>query len=112
MRDTMKSDTHHDVLIDHACVTGAVRARGSVVVAREACCVASSVDAGRVVVAGGMKGSVRATHEVRLQAGACFTGDCAADSLVVDEGAIIEGGFFEIGRARLRDRPQRSGTPH
>jgi cytoskeletal protein CcmA (bactofilin family) len=107
MRDTMSSDMHHDVLIDHACVTGTVRALGSVVVAREACCVASRIDAGRVVVAGGMKGSVRATNDVRLQAGACFTGDCAADTLVVDEGAIIEGGFFEIGRTRLRNRSQR-----
>lgn len=95
---------HHDVLIDHACVTGAVQANGAVVVARDGCCVASNIDAGRVVVAGGMKGSVRARQDVRLQAGSCFSGDCAADKLIVDEGAIIEGGFFEIGRARLQSR--------
>jgi cytoskeletal protein CcmA (bactofilin family) len=95
---------HHDVLIDHACVTGAVKARGAVVVARDGCCVAANIDANRVVVAGGMKGHVKARNEVRLHAGACFSGDCVADKLIVDEGAVIEGGFFEIGRARLQQR--------
>ncbi|MGP1347624.1 MAG: polymer-forming cytoskeletal protein [Phycisphaerales bacterium] len=98
---------HHDVLIDHACVTGAVKARGSVVVARDGCCVASTIDASSVRVAGGVKGAVSATRDVRIEAGACFAGDCSADSLVVDEGAVIEGGFFEIGRARLRSSSPR-----
>jgi cytoskeletal protein CcmA (bactofilin family) len=73
---------------------------GKVTVERKAKAVTRSVEAcDGVDVLGILEAKVHSHGAVYVAAGARMKGDCEAQSLVVERGAVIEGGFFRIGVA-------------
>lgn len=106
-RDEPETETHDgtmDLVVRAAVVGHTLTTDGRLVVPRDGCCVASRIEAaGGVDIRGGFKGEVVSRGRVYLHKGACWNGGCDADTLVVEEGAVIDGGFFVIGRDRLTE---------
>ncbi|MBM4192925.1 MAG: polymer-forming cytoskeletal protein [Gemmatimonadetes bacterium] len=65
-----------------------------------------NVTAGEVVVGGAVEGSVAATERLELQATAAVQGDIATRSIVVLEGARING-LVRMGETAVRAEPLR-----
>jgi cytoskeletal protein CcmA (bactofilin family) len=61
----------------------------------------------RLAVSGTIKGSVHATERVELHAGARVFADIHTPTLVVEEGAVIQGPV-ESGPPRAEDSPRRA----
>ena len=71
---------------------------GKVTVEKKAKAITRSVEACEgVEILGILEAKVTSHGPVYLAAGARMKGDCEAQSLVVEPGAVIEGGFFRIG---------------
>lgn len=76
----------------HGRFEGSIRARNDVFVADQAD-VDATVNAGRVVIAGLMKGTIRCEARFEVLPTGRVTGDVHSPTLVVHEGAIITGQF-------------------
>lgn len=73
---------------------------GTVQVRRKARLVASTVEAGAgVQVLGSLAGNVTTAGPMHIGPYGRFKGDCKAAALIVDYGARIDGGYFEIAGA-------------
>jgi cytoskeletal protein CcmA (bactofilin family) len=83
---------------DAGSYTGRLVTCGSVTIHSRARTVTRSVEAGRGVhIEGVLEAKVCSGGTIKISPGARVKGDCEARSLVVEAGAIIEGGFFRIG---------------
>ncbi len=85
---------------DAGSYTGRLVTCGTVTIHSRARTVTRSVEAGKGVhIEGVLEAKVCSGGTVTISPGARVKGDCEARSLVVEAGAIIEGGFFRIGAA-------------
>lgn len=79
-------------------MSGRLYTCGKVTIHKKARAVTRQVEAGGgVEVDGVLEAKVNSGGTVVVGAKARVKGDCSAPSLVVEEGAVIEGGFFRIG---------------
>jgi hypothetical protein len=87
-----------DLLVRDSGYSGRLITCGRVRVERQARAVTRTVCASEAVeVLGTLEASVTSHGTVYVASGARMKGDCRADALVVDRGAVIDGGFFRIG---------------
>ncbi|MCX5689695.1 MAG: polymer-forming cytoskeletal protein [Planctomycetota bacterium] len=85
---------------DAGSYTGRLVTCGTVTIHSRARTVTRSVEAGKGVhIEGVLEAKVCSGGTITISPGARVKGDCEARSLVVEAGAIIEGGFFRIGAA-------------
>jgi cytoskeletal protein CcmA (bactofilin family) len=74
-------------------VEGSVRSRSELVVG-EGGVVEGEIEVARCVVGGEVRGTIRATEQVLLHAGAKVWADIHAPALVMEDGAFLEGGVM------------------
>lgn len=87
-----------DLAVRDAGWNGKLSTCGVVKVERRGRAIARSVEAGGgLVIEGQLEAKVSSGGPVRIGPGGTLKGDCDATSLVVQPGAVIEGGFFRIG---------------
>lgn len=98
-----------DVVVSHAQWNGAIQTDGCVHIARGAQYRASSLHVTEHLHVEGKveSNSVACGGTAYFAATAHWKGDCRAATLIVEEGAIIEGGYFEIGASRSAAQPSR-----
>lgn len=87
-----------DLTVRDAGWNGKLSTCGRVLVQRKGRAIARSVEAGDGVdVEGTLEAKIASQGTVRIGKTGRLKGDCVAQSLVVEAGAVIEGGFFRIG---------------
>lgn len=97
-----------DITIERGCSLSSVETCGRLRIGRRATLLAKSIVAvGGVTVEGRLEGSVTCRGTVRIGKRARWKGDCAAGALVVEPGALIEGGRFRVGAP---SEPREPGT--
>lgn len=85
---------------DSGSYTGRLVTCGTVTIHSRARTVTRAVEAGKGVhIEGVLEAKVCSGGTISIAPGARVKGDCEARSLVVEAGAIIEGGFFRIGES-------------
>lgn len=83
---------------DAGSYTGRLVTCGTVTIHSKARTVTRTVEAGKGVnVAGVLEAKICSGGTIKIAPGGRIKGDCQARSLIVEEGAVIEGGFFRIG---------------
>jgi len=93
-----------DIIIKGQHASRRVETCGIVFVEKKSQLAAADVFGGEAVeVLGELKGNVRTAGHVVIGRKAKWTGDCEAPLLVVEAGAVIDGGFFRINADRLND---------
>jgi hypothetical protein len=89
-----------DLAVKDAGWNGRLSTCGQVKVERKGRAIARSVECGEgLTIDGTLEAKINSGGPVTLSPGGKLKGDCDATSLVVPNGAIIEGGFFRIGKA-------------
>lgn len=72
-------------------VEGSVDASGHMVTLAAGSCIVGDVEAGTIIVAGRVEGSLVATERLKVDATAEITGDIIAPRLSVADGALVQG---------------------
>lgn len=94
--------TLSDVVVKGMHASRRVETCGIVFVEKKSQLSAGDVFGGEAVeVLGELKGNVRTAGHVVIGRKAKWSGDCEAPLLVVEAGAVIEGGFFRINAGRV-----------
>lgn len=93
---------------------GRITSKSEVLIGQGAMCKAS-IEAARVIIEGTVEGDITAHERAELHPSACVTGDLAARSLIVEEGATFTG-HFRVGIEPAAVKPERhapsNGSQH
>jgi hypothetical protein len=90
-----------DVCLRTGVCAAAIRAVGRVMIERAArFCGRHMVATAGLIVDGSIESEAWCGGTVRLGPAARWKGSCRAPALIVEEGAVIEGGYFAVGPAR------------
>lgn len=86
---------------------------GKVTIGEKARTITKTVEAGHAVeIAGFLDAKVSCGGTVHIGPNARVKGDCEARTLVIEEGALIDGGFFRIGPdAKVQSQPPLPAPP-
>lgn len=76
--------------------TGAIDAKGGLVIAKGANCKAQYIKAASIIVEGSVLGSLSALNEVELKAGCSVRGDISASRLKIADNVLFEGSIKMI----------------
>jgi cytoskeletal protein CcmA (bactofilin family) len=102
LRGELQFDTHFRV---HGCFSGEVTTEGELIVG-EGGEVEGDLRVGQIVISGVVRGNIRASGRVHITASGKVFADVDTPSLLVDDGAFLE------GRCTMsRDAPRASASP-